>query len=308
MQTALIIPTLNAGSFLSVLLPALRNLSPQPDEVLFVDSSSDDDTVKKIVEAGFRAHVIPRKSFGHGKTRNFAASLVEADILIYLTQDVLPSDTRLIAEIVSAFGDPLVAHVYVRQLPHNDATIAARFSRRFNYPAISLTTNFGDIEKLGIRAFRSSNACAAYRRTIFEQVGGFPENVPVSEDTFVAARMILAGASSRYLATTAVKHSHNYTFKQEFQRYFDIGAAHDLMPWYSQLASNVGNEGRRYLTDEFWFLVSLKRYDLLVDLFCRNGLRWLGYRIGRLNGFLPDKVCRKLAMSSHHWSLRKGGL
>lgn len=40
---------------------------------------------------------------------------------------------------------------------------------------------------------------------------------------FMAARMIQAGYKIAYCAEASVRHSHNYTPKQEFQRYFDTG-------------------------------------------------------------------------------------
>lgn len=305
MTLALIVPTLNAERYLDDLLPALAALAPQPDEFLFIDSSSNDNTVERLRRAGYPVHVIPRSEFGHGKTRNLGASLVTADLLLFMTHDVLPHDPALIGEIKAAFNDPDTGLLYVRQLPHDDATLAARFSRQFNYPDTCFTRNAVDIPAMGVKAFRSSNACAAYRRKQFFDAGGFPEDVPVSEDTLLAAHLLLQGTQLRYLASTSVKHSHNYNYKQEFQRYFDIGAAHAETPWYDRLAANVGNEGRRYVQEEIRYLNQAGKPYLLLDMFFRNAVRWLGYKMGRQHRAFPSAFSQKLAMSSHYWKNRK---
>src|ERR1700676_464525 len=103
MRTAMIIPTLNAARHLATLLPALDRLDPAPDETLFIDSSSTDGTAEIVAARKHRVHIIRRSDFGHGRTRNLGARLVDADILVYLTQDAIPQDESLVPALTRPF-------------------------------------------------------------------------------------------------------------------------------------------------------------------------------------------------------------
>ncbi len=201
MKTALIIPTLNAVPHLAKLLPALTALSPQPDKVLFIDSTSTDGTQAAIEAAGFTVHVIPRAEFGHGKTRNLGARMCEGhDILIYLTQDAIPAGVDLVARMVEQFKDTSVAVATGRQLPHEGANVAAAFARLHNYPPESHRTTAADIPVRGLKALFCSNSFAAYRASALAAVGGFPEHLPMGEDLAVTGRFLEAGYTSAYVA------------------------------------------------------------------------------------------------------------
>ncbi len=302
LTTALIIPTLNAEGHFTRLLPAIKRLEPPPDEIMIIDSSSNDSTVELARAAGCRAVVIERKEFGHGYARNLASTLVCSDILMYMTQDAIPADKNLVKEVLAAFADTTIAHVFVRQTPHDDATPSAAFSRHFNYPAHSYTRSLDDVMHLGLRAFFTSNSCAAYRREVFEKVGRFPENIPVSEDTMVAARMLNTGYGLKYIASTHVQHSHNYSLSQEFKRYFDIGVSHQLSPWYLSMAPNVGSEGRRYVKEETACFIKRRLWAQIASAIIRNALRLTAYRLGRHSNLLPLPIKKRLSMHSYFWS------
>ena len=138
LKVGIFIPILNAEDDLERLLPRLIDLDPAPSDVLFVDSSSDDGSPQKVLDAGFRLHTIKRSEFGHGRTRNLALSMMDCDVVLYLTQDAIPVDVKLIEKIILPFQDPKVAHVFARQLAHDDATISAEFSRAFNLSLIHI--------------------------------------------------------------------------------------------------------------------------------------------------------------------------
>ena len=73
METALIIPTLNAAQHWQALCDGIRKQSMQPDEVIVIDSSSSDETPMLARDAGFTVIRINRNDFTHGGTRQAAA-------------------------------------------------------------------------------------------------------------------------------------------------------------------------------------------------------------------------------------------
>lgn len=305
LKTALIIPVLNAEQHFQALLPALRALKPQPDRVLIIDSSSSDRTSEIALAAGYEVRTISRSEFGHGRTRNWAASLCgDADILVFMTQDAIPNDPHLIGALLAPFVDPKVGHAFARQLPHHDATAAAAFSRHFNYPKDDYTRDASDIKRFGLRAFFSSNSCAAYRRHAFDEMGGFPTNLPVSEDTMIAAKMLLNGYKLSYCSAAQVRHSHNYNLSEEFRRYFDIGAAIRMAPWYEDIGRNVTaeKEGSRFVVEEAMYLLRQGKPFAIVGAFIRNVVRYAGYRFGYAHGHIPCWLTKRLTGQRAFWN------
>ena len=77
---------------------------------------------------------IETEDFDHGGTRDGAASLLDGDLILFMTQDAVPADVYLVEKLVSAFEKEKVAAAYARQLPDKDCDIIERYTRSFNYP------------------------------------------------------------------------------------------------------------------------------------------------------------------------------
>ncbi len=192
-QVAVIIPTWRAAAHWKDLTAALAQQNIPKAQVLIVDSSSDDGTASLAEAAGYRLLRIAKSEFNHGGTRQFAARLLPwAKILIYLTQDALPKPGA-IDSLLRAFDDPTVGGAYGRQLPRQGAGILEAHARAFNYPAHSSVQSYESRYRLGLRTAFFSNSFGAYRAEALEQAGGFPADVPMAEDTIVAARMLMHG-------------------------------------------------------------------------------------------------------------------
>ncbi len=59
----------------------------------------------------------------------------------------------------------------------------------------------------------------------------------------MAARMIQRGIKLLIGAEASVRHSYNYTPKQEFQRYFDTGYFMPVTPLIQRTLGGAGGEG-----------------------------------------------------------------
>ena len=79
---------------------------------------------------------IRQEEFDHGGTRNMGASISQADIVLYMTQDAIPADNQLIERFVEIFkSNPEIGIAYGRQLPREDCNIIEKIiQERFNYP------------------------------------------------------------------------------------------------------------------------------------------------------------------------------
>ena len=174
MSISVIIPTLNAEKELPGLLKALREQSLRADEILVVDSESTDRTVSVAEETeGVRVMPVKRKDFDHGRTRDTALRNTAGDIVVFLTQDAVPADRQFLENLVRPLEQEDIAVVTGRQLPKENATPMEKLVRTFNYPAESHIRSEADVARMGIKAFFCSDVCAAYRRRIYEELGGF---------------------------------------------------------------------------------------------------------------------------------------
>ena len=75
-----------------------------------------------------------------------------------------------------------------------------------------------DVDKLGIKTFFCSNVCAAYKKSVYKELGGFVPRAIFNEDMILAGTMIKAGYGIAYAADAKVIHSHNYSGRQQFHR------------------------------------------------------------------------------------------
>ena len=301
MTITLIVPTYQAGAVWPEWLAAIKMQTKQPIQIVMVDSSSDDHTVALARNAGITPVIISPRDFNHGGTRNLAvAHASSSDVLVFLTQDALLDSPQSLAAIVECFADPAVAAVCGRQLPHHDANPLAAHARLFNYPEESRIKSAADIPELGLKVAFMSNSFAAYRRDVFERLGGFPENTILAEDMYLAAKMIQAGYQVAYRADAVVRHSHNYTPWEEFRRYFDIGVFHACEPWIQQQLGGAAGEGGRFVKSELrylWQHAPLWIPRALLTTACKL----FGYKLGKAYKKLPKSWRPAFSMYKSYW-------
>ena len=302
MKFLLCIPTYNAGNLWNKWIKAYESQSVTADQVIVIDSSSSDDTVKLAKDAMFSVFSIPQSEFNHGGTRNQAVRFAEnfADILVFMTQDAILASPDSLEKLLVPFSDPEVAAVCGRQLPHHNATPLAAHTRYFNYPSESRVRTMADISALGIKTAFMSNSFAAYRLSVFDKLGGFPDNTILAEDMYLTAKMILSGYKVAYCAEAKVFHSHNYTLKQEFQRYFDTGVFQQEQKWIQQKFGRAASEGKRFVLSELKFL-SIKSPLLIPKAILSTLAKLIGFKLGYYYYMLPYKWCKALSMHKGYW-------
>ncbi len=221
---SVIIPTCNAEKDIPGLLEALQKQKKIPDEIIVVDSSSEDKT-KEICRANkyVNFYQIDRKDFDHGRTRDEALRKSVGDIVIFMTQDAVPANDRLIENLIAPITKNDAVVSTGRQLPKKNATQMERLVRAFNYPAESHLRSKEDIPRMGIKTFFCSDVCAAYKRDIYLKLGGFDYPIKTNEDMLFAAKAINAGYKIAYVANAEVYHSHNLTLREQYRRNYIQG-------------------------------------------------------------------------------------
>ena len=303
MSIALIIPTRNAAPHLAQLLPAIDAQRLKPDEIFVVDSSSSDNTVARFREFGARVEVIMPGQFNHGNTRRWASQQVNAQALIYMTQDAIPANPESFARLKANLdSEPDIGLAFGRQLPHLGSGLLGAHSRHFNYPEMGRSKRLSDAAELGIKTCFSSDSFAMYRSKALKAVGGFPADVIGSEDAYVAAKLLLGGYAVRYAADAEVYHSHDYRMFEEFRRYFDIGVFYGRERWIRNAFGSAGDEGKRYVLAEINALREAGALMKLPEVLLRTLCKYAGYQLGLHESWLSVSFKRHLSMFPTYWN------
>ena len=281
LRVSVVIPTLNAGRELGSLLSVLSEQCYPIEEILIVDSASEDNTAE-ICKRYEKVHLIQirQEDFDHGRTRDLAMRSCRGDIVVFLTQDAIPADRSFLEKLITPLIDPTLAISVGRQLPRKDAAKAEAFVRDFNYPPASFVRSKEDIPRLGIKAFFCSDSCAAYRKDIYLKLGGFEYPIKTNEDMFYAAKVLQSGYQIAYTAEAMVYHSHNFTLRQQYRRNYiqgyEIERHRDLLG-----GASLDTEGLKLVRSVSGKLLK----EGAVGSFLLFGLdccaRWLGNKNGK---------------------------
>ena len=301
MDIQIIIPIYKPDNKFIQLLKQIKKQTIKDIPVLIIDSGSDEAYLNEIKDMNYKVKKISSSTFNHGGTRQMGADMFpDKDIYVYLTQDAILADEYAISNIVKAFENKKVGCAYGRQLPHKGAGIFGNHARLFNYGKESYIRTIKDSSKYGMKTAFISNSFAAYRRIALKDVGGFPSNTILSEDMYVAAKMLLNNRAVAYCADAKVYHSHDYTIWQEFKRYFDIGVFHARESWIRETFGAAEGEGKKFVISEAKCLVK-KNPLLLIEMIARDGMKFLGYRLGLREKSLSKDFKRKISMNGKYW-------
>ncbi len=301
MSFDIIIPTYRPDTEFAELLRSLALQVVQPNNIFVVNTEEkywNDQWEKKYPK--LKVIHIKKSEFDHGGSRNKAAALSTADILIFMTQDALPADENTIKELIKPIEEEKAEVSYCRQMPRKNADMIERYTRNFNYPEESRIKTSADLGTLGIKTFFCTNVCAAYRRDIFVSLGCFPQPIVLNEDTIFAARAIEAGYRVSYTAQAGIIHSHNYSGIQQFHRNFDIGASHALYPEIFSKYPAQG-EGMRLVKQTMKYVIKNKKPLLVFKTIHLSGWKFLGYSFGKRFKKLSKSTVKKWSMAPSFW-------
>lgn len=290
--------TLNAEKHLRNCLTPFIN-SPLKPKILVVDSDSTDNTQQIALNLGVGLKVIKRAEFNHGLTREMARKHLNTDIVVMLTPDAYAVNEEVLEKVIEPIVQGRAVLSYARQIPHDKATFLESFPRYFNYPEESQLRSLKDLPKLGVEAFFCSDSCCAYLNQALDSIGGFRE-VLLGEDTFAASDLLRKGYQIAYTAEAIVKHSHNYTLKQEFQRYFDIGLVRTQFSELLKCPQTDRDRGKKFVK---FFIASIlkKAPHLLPYAILQIFSKWLGYFLGKNCLHAPNPLKKLFSSQKFYW-------
>ena len=155
------------------------------------------------------------------------------------------------------------------------------------------------LKNMAVYTFFCSNSCAAYRNSALDEIGGF-NAVLTNEDYFAVAELLQKGHYITYVAESMVKHSHQYSLVQEFQRYFDTGYVRSENPLIQKLVGQAESRGAGFVSSLLKKLLQEKP-SLIPYAILQCTVKFLGFRIGYFGHSLPDWLKIRLSMQAYFW-------
>ena len=305
MTVDVIIPVYKPGKELFSLIKLLNQQSVSVNQILLMN------TEEKYFEQltygtrfleehkNVKVFHLSKKEFDHGKTRHMGVCRSDAPIFVMMTQDALPADEFLLERLIRPL-EGKVAVSYARQLPTKDCSVLESFTRQFNYPEQSMVKSLEDLDRLGIKTYFCSNVCAAYRRDIYDKLGGFVRHTIFNEDMIYAATAMKAGYQIAYEASAQVNHSHNYTNMQQLRRSFDMGVSQAQHPEVFRDVPSE-SEGKRLVKEATVYLKKNHMTGKLLHFYMQCASKYIGYFLGKHYQSLPNSFLLKITTNKDYW-------
>lgn len=297
-----LIPTYHPGEEFQELLSRLDRQKTPVRKILVMNTERkywNSDWEREFPE--LEVHHIQKSEFDHGGTRKTGASYSDADFLICMTQDALPADTLLVSNLLDPLlRDPQIGAGYARQMAKKESGLLEALTRSFNYPVESVVKWGKDLPVYGVKTFFCSNVCAIYRKCVYDELGGFPDQAIFNEDMIYARKVLAHGYGIAYAADARVFHSHRYSCRQQFQRNFDLGVSQADHP---EIFADVPSEGEgiALVKKTAVKLMEQKHPELLFELVLQSGSKYLGYLAGKHYRFLPKPWILRFTMNPSYW-------
>ena len=285
-----IIPVCRPDKRFYEMLKRLFRQSIKPYRVSLVltltDTYGELELINGLARAGIRndrirVNTIEKNMFDHGGTRQEAAQRSDAEYCIFMTQDAMPVDSRLIENLYSAFSKGNIAVSYARQIPYKSACLKEKFARGYNYPEKTVVKGIKELNSGSIKSIFCSDVCAMYDMETFRKLGGFVRKTDFNEDMLYAHKAIKNGYSICYAAEARVYHSHNLSLSDQFNRNRAIAVSQKQHPEvFGTLSSE--SEGLSYVRSGLKYILKNGKVADAAGFILDCGFRFLGYKAGKL--------------------------
>lgn len=278
----IICPLYNASSYLLNLYNNLINQKKvNINKILFLLTESTDNTLDILNENNFNYELIKKVEFSHSLTREKYALMSDSDIIVFITQDIIPKDDNWLYELVNPIINKEAEATYSRQITkYNNIE---KYTREFNYPLYDILKSKNSINEMGLKTFFTSDASAAIKTSIFKQINGYDhKKLVINEDMYLAYKLIMNNYKIKYCSKSVIYHSHKFTLKQLYNRYYDTGVFmknNPLIKKYGIVKSGGGMA--KYILKR---AIKEVNFKVLFSFIPNMLARYLGMKAGEKNG------------------------
>lgn len=281
MKISIICPLYNAENYIEALNKSLLEQILDEDIILdinYVVTRSSDNTELKLIENKCKYSVIEKSEFSHSLTRENIAYSVDGDIIVFISQDIMPKDKEWLMNLVRPIIVGESEACFSRQICNNNSI--EKYIRECNYPEESRVVSKDDIPKYGLLTFFFSDASSAVSRNIYVKLNGYDgKKLSISEDMYLAYKLIMNGYRIKYCSNSQIYHSHIFTLKQLYDRYYDTGIFFGENQYLNKYKANEsGFKLARYVLKRS---ISEKNISVIFRILPDFGARFIGKYLGQ---------------------------
>lgn len=278
MKVEIICPLYNAENYIENLHDNILKQKNVDFSVRYLLTESTDQTESILKSKKLNYNKIEKKDFSHSLTRELAARNSEADIIVFISQDVEPSDENWLYYLVKDIIDGNVSAAYSRQITKFNNL--EKYTREKNYPKESKIVSKDDIKDLGLKTFFFSDAASAIKKEVFEQLNYYDnKRLPINEDMYIAHKLITNGYKIKYCSDSIIYHSHNFKLKELYNRYKLTGQFFKENSYLDDYGTT--DSGIKLATYVFKRIMQEGRIVLLFRYPFDMGARFIGMKAGK---------------------------
>ncbi|WP_297521083.1 glycosyltransferase [uncultured Clostridium sp.] len=298
MNITIICPLYNASGYIRDLNEKLLDQKVDKEYKIFIkyiltESKDNTENILKELESNYKK--ITAKEFSHSQTREKAAMELENNnIIVFISQDIKIKDDKWLENLVNPIIEGECEASFSRQLPENETI--EKYIREKNYPATSRVVSKADIAKMGLLTFFYSDASSAVRDDVYRKVKGYDnKRLLINEDMYLAEKLITSGYKIKYCSDSEVYHSHTFTLKELYKRYFDTGV---FFKQNSQFLKYKSSEsGLAMAKHALKRSIEEKNYKVTINIMPNFAARLIGSQLGKRYNNLSKIIVNKSSLS-----------
>lgn len=279
MSVDIICPLYQAESYiLNLNQSLLRQKDVDIQNISYILTESTDCTEEILKNNHIPYQKIKKSNFSHSLVREKAAMKSKADIVCFVTQDIVIEDDYWLKKLIRKIENGKCEASFSRQISkYNNLE---KYTREKNYPEKSRIVSKKDISKLGLNTFFFSDASSAIRRDTFVALKGYDgKNLPINEDMYFAYKLIMNDYKIAYEAKSIVYHSHKFTLKELYNRYKLTGQFFKENSYLDQYGTTKAGGGlAKYILQKAIKECNIK---VLVRFPFDMGARFIGMKMGK---------------------------
>ena len=259
----------------------LKQKNVEINNIKYILTDSKDNTEELLKKLKIEYTKIKKEEFSHSLTREQAALSSKADIVVFITQDIIIEREDWLYNLTKDISNGKVQACFSRQLCTNNTI--EKYTREKNYPNKSRIVSKENIKELGLQTFFFSDAASAINRKIFEELNGYDgKNLPTNEDMYIAYKLITKGYKIKYCADSEVIHSHTFTLKQLYKRYYDTGLFFGMNSYLDKYGTTkAGGVLAKYILKR---AIQDKNIKVLLNFIPNMAVRYIGMKKGKKDG------------------------
>lgn len=300
MIISIICPIYNGSKYINKLNNSLKAQSYNDNlDIIYILTESSDNS-KEILDSINASYIeISKSDFSHSLSREKAAYGAKGDIIVFITQDIIIKDEDWLYNLIKDIEINKCDAAFSRQVCDNKTI--ERYTRMKNYPEVSRIVSKNDIKALGIMTYFYSDAASAIRKKVFVDLNGYDnKDLLTNEDMYIAYKIINNGYKIKYCADSVVNHSHSYTYKVLFKRYFDQGVFLKQHKYIRD--SGAGSSALGLLKFVLKNALKERNYKVIFDIVPNFLVRFLADKLGQKYEKLPRSKVLKYTSNKNYWT------